>query len=134
MDRKTCRELAVKIEAVVREALGDEYQVDERGGKFDAHSVTFKVQIAEKTVSGKALTPERQNFIDYAHRHELGEDALDKTFTDYTGRRFRIVGYKPRARKRPIVCEDLQGKKYVFPVLLVKNRLEWCEREDALAR
>jgi len=133
MDRKTCRELAAKVEALVREALGDEYQVDEKGGSYDKTSYTVKIQIAEKTEEGEALTPERRAFVEGDWMHKLGADALDKTFSQ-NGRRYRIVGFKPRARKRPVICEDLSGRQYVFPIALVRNCLEWDKRaEEAYA-
>jgi hypothetical protein len=40
---------------------------------------------------------------------------------------YKIAGLKTRARKRPVLCEDLQGNRTVWPREAFKEGVEWVQ-------
>jgi len=85
-------------------------------GTFDTSKLSVKIVF--ETAEAK-----REEFEQWAEIYELQKSDFGKFFTA-GGRRFKIIGIKPRSTTLPIIVEDLQGKKFVFRVIDVQRGLK----------
>ena len=78
-----------------------------------------KIRLAVSLDGERPLTAREQALQDELERREGGKHELDpqKSGATIDGQECILVGYKPRATKRPFVIKMLQtGKEYVIPV------------------
>jgi hypothetical protein len=71
----------------------------------------IKLEIAQITEDGEAVTPEREALDLLGARHGI---AYGDTFTS-KGRTYTVKGWKARARVRPVLCNRDDGKTFIFP-------------------
>ena len=112
MNKQQAKVLGPKVIEILNAAFAEEGIVVSRagGGTFDAHSLTFKIELREEMVheSGVPLTREAQDFLDYTeYSADLHPEDLGRTVT-LSRTSQRIVGYRPRARKFKILCESTE--------------------------
>lgn len=89
----------------------------------DELPVAFKLITVELDENGNAMDSRAKDFIKYAGAYGLSEKDFLAEFRSGP-RTFRICGFKPKARKYPILAEDVRtGKIYKFPVEQVKRAL-----------
>jgi len=69
---------------------------------------------------GSSDDAERDEFTRQAFAYGLTGDDYGKSFTQ-GGESFRIVAFKPRSPKYPILAEKMDGKRYKFPESVLKN-------------
>lgn len=112
-DTKTCKEIAAKIRLALR-GLEEEYGVTVKigGGKYDPVGVyTPRLEISLRTEKGEAMTPEAAGFLSWLpHLKPLEKEDLFREF-EYHGQRVRFLGWRSRARKRPMVYRILATGK-----------------------
>ena len=112
---KTIREIRQLISDSLAVILEDNnLRMDLGNGSYDSDSVKFngfRISLAD------SLTPEEkalQSHLEYRSKvdHKV---TLDSTIiANDRGRKFSLVGFKPRSSKRPFVIQDLvTGKKFV---------------------
>jgi hypothetical protein len=94
------------------------YHVTVGNATYCDNNATFKVEFAEKAADGTVLTKDAIAFKELCSLHGLSADDLGRDFT-CQGRTFKIAGLKPRATKRPILCDGDDGKQYSFPAKAV---------------
>lgn len=88
------------------------------------------IELATVTGDGKVNTPEMRAWKEQCQyewselrRAGLTEDDLGATFT-VRGEQFTIEGFKPRARKRPVLAQKVgSGALFVFPIDAVARLL-----------
>ena len=68
------------------------------GGSYSDGNLTLKIIIATRNGDGTVNTPEADSFRQYAHQIGLEPEDLGREFTNNTGDRCSLVGYKPRSR------------------------------------
>lgn len=92
--------------------------------RYDRAGQGFRCQVEGALVgeNGEVLDKQARDFGDYAPTYGIPADALFQTF-QHQGRTFKIVGWKPRATKRPIVCTS-GTQSFSFPVSLVSRLLD----------
>jgi hypothetical protein len=89
----------------------------------DELPVAFKFITVKIDANGNAMDTRAKDFIKYASLYGLSEKDFLAEFTS-NGDRFRITGFKPKARKYPVLAENVRtGKTYKFPVERVKAAL-----------
>lgn len=125
INRETIRTLGPQIEQQLA-GLAAEHgiRIVYDGGSYD-HSGkhgTIKLTVATIGEDGVANDPERTAFEQHAAAYGFESSDLGRTF-DFMGETYRIVGLRPRASKRPIACERVDGKRFVFPPALVHSAL-----------
>lgn len=88
--------------------------IEFKGGTFDSTVATLKLQVSIASDDPNAVpnSPEATNFKHQAPYYGLRTEDLGRTIT-IQGERFRIVGLKPRASKRPIVLQAVDGGRRV---------------------
>ena len=86
---------------------------------FGGGSATFKVEL----VAAGAASKDEQAFKTFAHSVGLEPTDLGRTFR-VGGEAYTIAGFRPRARKRPIIAKRSDGKGYVFEAERVRIALE----------
>ena len=66
-----------------------------------------------------ALSPEEKALkgqIDFRRSYDGLVTLDDSIIAEERGQQFKLVGYKPRARKKPFIIEDIKtGSRYVCP-------------------
>jgi len=62
---------------------------------------------------GSSDETDRNEFARHAFAYGLTGDDYGKSFT-HDGKSFRIVGFKPRSPKFPIIAENMDGKRFKF--------------------
>lgn len=100
------------------------------GVKFDLGRITFtesnfRVKLectsaADK--SGNAVDPRQVKFDANVWRYNIAKDAFGKTFTK-GGRKYKIVGLNPRAKKYPLNCEAPNGQQWKMPITSLPTNL-----------
>lgn len=107
--------------AVIAEKRGLVFR--KANARFGSDSFGTKVEFAEVNGSG-AATAEELDWKRSAHLFGLDPLFLGMTFTDYSGRTFKVVGLKPRSKKYPVLAENVAtGKRFKFGAATVKNRM-----------
>ena len=125
----------------VVQALGDEveqalaamaelYGIDIRvigktytGSSFANIKLSLAIKDSDK---GIPMDENAANFVRRAHIYGLKPEDLGKTFTSAGGRKYKIVGLKPRNRKYPVlaVWEDGDKRTYKFGAKTVASYLK----------
>lgn len=124
MTRAQVKALHAKLNAAMEEFAADNDLTYISGnGRYDATSVTFKIGFAESNGDGVALTKEATDFDHYKGWNGLA-DANVGDYFETNGKTFQILGWRSRARKRPVLtrCSE-DGKQYVFPASVVAKNL-----------
>ena len=129
--RPVCRALNEDVRKALQ-SVADKHglKLDEKGASFRAYecSVGFKFVIDKQNSSGVTMNKEAQDFLRYAALpfgalSEFTEDDLGAVFHS-SGDQFKIVGYKSRAKKYPILAERVSdGKRYKFTAAMVQQGL-----------
>jgi hypothetical protein len=125
-DRTECSRLGGAIETALQK-VGQQYGVHiQRGnGRFSPTNLTLKLEVSVLDESGEAVSREEEAFKKHATVFGLKASDLHKTFKDWKGRQYEIIGLNTRARKNPILAKDLRsGKTFVWPEEEVKTLLE----------
>tara|TARA_R110002020_G_scaffold64898_13_gene171790 strand:+ start:501 stop:905 length:405 start_codon:yes stop_codon:yes gene_type:complete len=124
MNRESAKALSAKVKEVLEELAQKEglqlrpirsVSYDPQGGE-----VSFKVELCLPPQQGR--TPVQ--WTSYCHRFDLLKSDFGRTFKSRDGKReFLIVGLRPRATKRAIVCAH-NGKEYLLSPSYVRAQLE----------
>jgi len=80
---------------------------------YDNQSFRSKMEVITQNEEGEIESKERIDYRTQCHFFGLEPEWLDASFRA-DNRDWKIVGLKPRARKRPVIAESANGKKYVF--------------------
>lgn len=111
-----CDELRKLLEEAVKpieERMGVSLDV---GRMSYRDNITVKLTASKVGDSGNVETKEWHDWSQYAKWSEhLEVEWLGKSFTAHDGTEHTIVGYKVRARKRPVMTKADNGKTYTWP-------------------
>lgn len=99
--------------------VADKYGVDIVSGNisYTAIDATVKVSLTKRDIAGKSY--EQTQFELYAGLFGLSPSDYGKEFSAM-GRRFCLVGFKPKSPKYQVVGVDDHGKRYKFPKSVIK--------------
>lgn len=108
MDRALLKVIDAEVEVAVK-AIGEKYGLDitTSGGSFNVNTASLKLAIAHVGVDGVV---ESKGMLALKTHHS---NLVDHTFFGQ-GKKYRIVGYKPRSPKNCFEIEDAAtGKVYI---------------------
>lgn len=111
MDRAAVKQINAALERAAEE-VADQFGLNVKvgGGRFDPTVGTFQPKV-EFSVEGSA----EREFAELAPMFGLGPDDHGRLIA-WGDRNFRLVGFKPRSPKYPIIAEDeVSGKRYKLP-------------------
>jgi len=92
---------------------------------FGKNSFTFKLEGGTIDESGNVIDSKAEFFLANAGSYGLSPDDLGTTFKSGSGKEFKIIGLKSRARKYPIMTTCLtDGGSYKHSVDQVKRGIE----------
>lgn len=108
-----CREMRAKInETLAQLGASMDMSIEAKSARFTDDNITFKLEI-NLIRDGEVVTPEMTALRDNYKYLGVPEEWLTATLVDPRGEEFKLVGYKPRATKRPFIIEDVHsGAKY----------------------
>lgn len=90
------------------------------GGSFTPTNATTKLKIATLGDDGVANTPEREAFERYASFHGFSKSLGDQVF--YAGETWTLEGYRPKAKKFPILAKRASdGEIRCLPLIVAKG-------------
>ena len=93
-------------------------------------NITVKLTASKVGDSGRAETKEWNDYKTYAKWDEhLEVEWLGQSFVDSNGTEHTIVGYKSRARKRPVLTEASNGSTYTWEARSVERMMRWQEKK-----
>ena len=123
--RATVREISSDIVtalAAVEEKHG--VKIDRGNASFTGNNFSLKIKVAAISEDGDVLTKEAQDYDLYADAHDLPKR---NTVLNVHGRRLKMVGFKPRSTKFPVLVEDLDAEKtYKYAVDTIKIYSTMC--------
>ena len=124
IDRPALREIRAALEEKLS-ALGSELGIDFSIGsaRFSPSNATIKLELALINEDGSIETREAKDFKDYCFRYGMTPDDLGKEVTMPGGKRFTIIGCKPRSHKYPIILQRADGKRWKYGAALVRQAL-----------
>ena len=125
IDTATCKIIRKAIDENLAEIAAEMgLVIKAKNGTYDSGQVTFKVECAVIDAHGNVQTKAVSDFKLNAFRYGLDESDLGKEFVSL-GKRYKIVGCKPRSYAYPILCEKVDGSgiNRKFPVTEVKRAL-----------
>ena len=108
----------------IRQILEDNLpsMMEENNLKFDLGNATYdddSVKFQFRISLSHALPPEEKalkQVLDFRRTFETAVTLDDSIIAEDRGQQFKLVGYKPRARKKPFIIEDIKtGGRYVCP-------------------
>jgi len=125
--RANVRELMAEVKKAL-EPVAERYglTLDRKGRSFyrDKVPVMFELLVTKEDENGVALDGKAQEFKRHASLMGMKASDLGREFT-YAGKVYRITGMNRRAKKYPILAEDVrQGKSYKFPADFVREALK----------
>jgi len=86
--------------------------------KFSESNITFKLECSVPNKDGNVIPKIEEDFNFYSKLHNL---TLGSTFT-IARETYKVVGYKPKSHKYPVICESLiDGKRYKFDEETIKK-------------
>ena len=86
--------------------------IEAKSARFTDDNITFKLEV-NIIRDGQVVTPEMTALRDNYKWLDIPEEWLTATLVDPRGDEYKLVGYKPRATKRPFIIEDVHsGVKY----------------------
>jgi hypothetical protein len=91
-------------------------------GTYTNDNLKVRLEFSEPTKSGEFMDSEAKELQKYASIYGLPEDAYGKEFYD-NGRKYKVVGIAPRRSRFPIIVQREDGKKFKYPLDLVKFKL-----------
>lgn len=126
-NRANVRQVIAECEEAVR-AVAEKYglTLERQGRTFyrDHLPVKFQLHAHQTDAEGNKVDPRAKDFARYARYAGLPEDAFGQEFTN-AGRTYRITGWNTRAKRYPVMGEDVRtGKTYKFPVDTVRRALQ----------
>lgn len=104
------------------QAIAEKYNVNIKAGNISYTNTNFnlKLEVTKKDIGGKSF--EQVEFEKYCFLYGLKPEDYKKQFT-LDGKTFTLTGFKPRARKMPVVAISQDGKGYKFGEDTVKRLL-----------
>ena len=116
MDRTTIRHIREILEDNLPSIMEENnLKFDLGNGSYDDDSVKFQFRIS----LSHALPPEEKalkQVLDFRRTFKTAVTLDDSIIAEDRGQQFKLVGYKPRARKKPFIIEDIKtGGRYVCP-------------------
>lgn len=113
-DRATILNLQQRILETLA-PLGEELGIEFEGGdsQFNASQAQLGLRVTLTPRDG--LTAEQREFNQLAPAFGLTAEDYHRTLTR-GGTRYRLIGFKPRNRKYPIIAENSAGTRYKLPL------------------
>ena len=108
IDKKTCQVLRKELQEVSdNSSLSDKYNIKVGDCNFDGYEVTYKVTLRMKDVGSK----ESMDLNRYADLYNVEPQKV----ADVHGIKYKLVGYRVKARKQPFIVLNLtNNKEYLF--------------------
>ena len=108
IDKKTCQVLRKELQEVNdNSSLSDKYDIKVGDCNFDGYEVTYKVTLRMKDVGSK----ESMDLDRYADLYNV----VPQKVADVHGIKYKLVGYRVKARKQPFIVLNLtNNKEYLF--------------------
>ena len=116
IDRTVLRAIEPAILAKLNETLGAEFGLffQFKGGNFTESSAVLKLELAVKSADGIVIDRTREEYTKYSQLVGLKAEWLDTTYSDFSGREYKITGLNLKKRKNCVmITETRTGKKYV---------------------
>jgi len=116
MDRTTIRQIRSILEENLPSIMEENHlKFDLGNASFDDDSVKFQFRIS----LSHALPPEEKALkqqLNFRKTYDHVVTLDDSIIAEDRGQQFKLVGFKPRARKKPFIIEDIKtGGRYVCP-------------------
>lgn len=125
MNKETLQAFRVDFQSTVKE-LEEKYKAQIKLGNITYGDISFTAKV-EVTSGANQKEVEKNRFLDdlktYGYRYPVIELDHFENGLDYYGEKIRIVGFKPRSRKYPILY-SLNGKRYKAPYDRIKSQIE----------
>lgn len=120
MDRETAKDLRSEMQIALNNVANKHGMVVKLGnGTFTSNQFWLKVTFQDDDEGSGSF--EETNFKQYASMFGLKPSDFGRTFT-YNGKRYKVVGIKPQARRFPIVAErQPDGRRFKFPSTVIKD-------------
>ena len=112
IDKKTCQVLRKELQRVIEESkdydsLNKQFDIKVGNASFDSQEVTFKLTLRLKNAESK----ESMDLNRYANLY----DVVPQKVADVHGIKYKLVGYRVKARTKPFIVLNLQNnQEYVF--------------------
>ena len=124
ISRQFMQDIREPINEALKKVGEDHGIVIELGhGRYGGTSGSFKLELSTVGEDGIVITKEAEAFSQLADMYLLDPNWLGKSFS-FDGDTFTIVGWKARARKRPVLCDKASGGRSVWTATSVKNLME----------
>lgn len=108
-NKQACRELRVAMENALAE-VSEKFNIDIDVGNMRYSDFTCKIKVTAQSRDENAVPEAEKNYLQVMAQYQLPELF---TVIEFGGEKYRIVGWKSRAKKYPIIGESLDnGKRY----------------------
>lgn len=124
INRETCRAIRDTIQGQTSDwmkANGLKLEI----GKitYSENNLVAKVSVSKVSADGTVMTKEAEAFKRYCDWNGIPKSALWQTFEDGNGTLHQIVGWNPRARKRPVLTKASDGRNYSWPAKIIAQKM-----------
>tara|TARA_S200002703_G_scaffold63024_1_gene54700 strand:- start:636 stop:1031 length:396 start_codon:yes stop_codon:yes gene_type:complete len=112
IDKKTCQVLRNELQRIIEESkdydsLNNQFDIKVGNASFDSQEVTFKLTLRLKNAESK----ESMDLNRYADLYNVEPQKV----ADVHGIKYKLVGYRVKARKQPFIVLNLtNNKEYLF--------------------
>ena len=108
----------------VLEAFGQKYGLEFKPFtlSYGADGISFKASaIPAVDKSGKEIDTKKKEFEDFCEFFGFQKSDYRKVFTGLDEKKYKLVGFKPRAKKNCLILEGTNGSEYVAPKFFIKQ-------------
>lgn len=123
-NRKNLPSFRLEIEQALA-AVEAKHNVKFELGRITFTDNNFRTKLECTTTadrSGNTVDPRQVKFDANSWRYNIAKDAFGKTFSK-GGRKYKIVGLNPRAKKYPLNCEAPNGQQWKMPISSLPQNL-----------
>ena len=107
----------------VLKGVADKYNVDLQAGNISYSDTNFTMKLEAKAREINGQSFEQAEFEKYCLLYGFSKSDYNREFI-LNGRKFYLIGFKPKASKYPALAKCEDGKNYKFSAEIIKIRME----------
>ena len=123
IDKELLKQLRIELNVAIAD-VAKKHKISLKIGnaRYTSNNFTFKLEGALLTEDGKVVDKSRTDYKTYCEMYGMKPEWLDKSFITLDRDEYKIVELNSRARKNPIIAENVNTKKrYIFTSQKVKK-------------
>tara|TARA_R100000664_G_scaffold29927_1_gene42128 strand:+ start:3029 stop:3424 length:396 start_codon:yes stop_codon:yes gene_type:complete len=125
-DKANLKKIRIALEGALDgmvDDLGMPIKLKLGGISYSEANFTVKLECSLINGDGVVQNKERMAWLRLASSYDLDPEWIDQTFKTHDGKVLKITGLNTRARKAPVLLEDVEGNMYKGPCEMIRDHM-----------